>query len=271
MTTGRYLANTTGTINVNFFQTTVTTVGVIHGELVQIKYPKRVAISNIFYRPVSLERAIIRGYLLGSNDESTWEAIYPEFTVTTWSSNAERQLLPVGFTPNTRQFLFYRLVARQIQGLTTGGLGATQKFQIATLRFTYNQNIAFIDSVLCIGDPVGGTTPAANCILDINGATNMQGSVNILGNVGVGVSDTVTFRLNVGGTLNTSGVVTTTSNKIGIGGGSPTLYLRHNTMKSAIIHCNVIYYIFYLLKLVEILRLIIGYQSAAGNGPSLSI
>ena len=66
----------------------------------------------------------------------------------------------------------------------------------------------------------------------------MQGSVNILGNVGVGVTDTVTYKLNVGGTVNTSGIVTTTSNKIGIGGGYPTLYLRHNTQKSAMIHCN---------------------------------
>ena len=183
LTTGRYLANTTGTINVNYFATTVTTVGVINGEWVQIKYPKRVAISNILLTPQSLPTAIIRGYLLGSNDGTTWDAVYSEFTVTAWTTTTERSLLPTGYTPNTKQYLYYRLVARQIQGVTTGILGATEKLSIATLRFTYNQNVAFIDSVLCIGDPVGGTTPAANCILDINGATNMQGSVNILGNV----------------------------------------------------------------------------------------
>ena len=66
----------------------------------------------------------------------------------------------------------------------------------------------------------------------------MQGSVNIVGNVGVGVSDTVTYKLNVGGTVNTSGIITTTSNTTGINGGSPTLYLRHTTQKSAMIHCN---------------------------------
>ena len=132
----------------------------------------------------------------------------------------------MGYTPNTKQYLFYRLVARQIQGLTTGVLGATEKLSIATLRFTYNQNVAFIDSVLCIGDPVGGTTPAANCILDINGATNMQGSVNILGNVGVGVTDTTTYKLNVGGTTYVSGLLTanggiTTNNISSFGSNGP--------------------------------------------------
>ena len=217
LTTGRYLANTTG----NFFATTVNTIGVINGEWVQIKYPKRVAISNIFFTPSSLPTAIIRGYLLGSNDGTTWDDVYTEFTVTAWTTTAERQLLPSGFTPNTKQYLFYRLVARQIQGVTTGGLGATEKLNIATLRFTYNQNVAFIDSVLCIGDPVGGNTPAANCILDINGATNMQGSVNILGNLGVGVSNTTTYKVNIGGTLNTSGNITTSAN-VGIGNTAPT-------------------------------------------------
>ena len=114
------------------------------------------AISNIFFTPISLPRAIIRGYLLGSNDGTTWDAVYREFTVTSWTTLAERSLLPVSYTPNTKQYLFYRLVARQIQGVTTGGLGATDKISIATLRFTYNQNIAYIDSVLCIGDPEGG-------------------------------------------------------------------------------------------------------------------
>jgi hypothetical protein len=192
----------------------------------------------MFFTPSTLPTAIIRGNLLGSNDDTTWDAVYAEFTVTTWT--AERQLLPAGYTPNTKQYLFYRLIARQIQGVTTGGHGATEKLNIGTLRFTYNQNVAFIDSVLCIGDPVGGNVPAANCILDINGATNMQGSVNILGNVGVGVTDTTTYKLNVGGTLNTSGIVTTTANKIGILGGSPTLYLRHSNtgLRSAMIHCN---------------------------------
>ena len=208
LTTGRYLANTTGTINVNYFATTVTTIGVINGEWVQIKYPKRVAINNILFTPSTLPTAIIRGYLLGSNDGTTWDAVYTEFTVTAWTTTAERQLLPAGFTPNTKQYLFYRLVARQIQGVTAGALGATEKLNIATLRFTYNQNVAFIDSVLCIGDPVGGTTPAPNCILDINGATNMQGSVNILGNLGVGVSDTTTYKVNIGGTTNISGLLT---------------------------------------------------------------
>ena len=221
LTTGRYLANTTGTVNINHFVTTVTTIGLIYGEWVQIRYPKRVAISNILFTPQSLPRAIIRGYLLGSNNGTTWDAVYTEFTVTAWTTTAERSLLPSGYIPNTKQYLYYRLVARQVQGVTTGAAGAVESLAIATLRFTYNQNVAFIDSVLCIGDPVGGTTPAANCILDVNGATNIEGSVAIRGGVGVGVTDTTTYKLNVSGTLNTSGNITTSAN-VGIGNTAPT-------------------------------------------------
>ncbi len=42
------------------------------------------------------------------------------------------------------------------------------------------------------------------------------------------------------GTLNTTGEIITTANKIGIVGSYPTLYLRHinSTYRSVMIHCN---------------------------------
>ncbi len=217
LTTGRYLANTTGTVNINHFVTTVTTIGLIYGEWVQIRYPKRVAINNILFTPQSLPRAIIRGYLLGSNNDTTWDAVYPEFTVTAWTTTAERSLLPTGYIPNTKQNLYYRLVARQIQGVTTGGLGAVESLAIATLRFTYNQNVAFIDSVLYIGDPVGGTTPAANCILDVNGATNIEGSVGIRGGTYITGETVMTGPITANGLLTANGRINFNTNYYGGG------------------------------------------------------
>jgi hypothetical protein len=180
LTTGRYLANTTGTINVNYFTTSVSVIGTIYGEWVQVQFPKRVAINDVLFIPESLPRAIIKGYLLGSNNGITWEVVYGEFTLTTWANFVERSLLGV-YTQNTKQYLRYRLVATQIQGVTSGASGATEKFSIAGLRFTFNQNVNYIDSVLCLGDPVGTGDPMANVILDVNGGVNINGRLLING------------------------------------------------------------------------------------------
>ncbi len=184
LTTGRYLANTTGT----FFTTNVTGIGTIYGEWVQIKYPKRIAINNVFFIPESLPRAIMKGYLLGSNNGITWNVVFGEFIVSTWTNFVERSLLGV-YAQNTKQFLYYRLVTTQIQGVTSGGLNSTKKFAIAGLRFTYNEYVIYSDSILCVGSPTTGE-PTGDCILDVNGGSNIQGAVKITGNVGIGTTTT---------------------------------------------------------------------------------
>jgi hypothetical protein len=190
---GRYLANTTG----NFFTTNVTGIGTIYGEWVQIKFPKRRVINDVLFIPESLPRAIIRGYLLGSNNGITWNVAYGEFNVSTWTNFTERSLLGV-YAQNTKQFIFYRLVSTQIQGVTSGGFNDTEKFAIAGLRFTYNEYVIYSDSIFCIGNPITGCTgdPTGDCILDVNGDTNIQGTVKINGNVGIGTT-TPTNRLHI--------------------------------------------------------------------------
>ncbi len=87
---------------------------------------------------------------------------------------------------------------------------------------------------MCIGDPVGGNVPAVNCILDVNGATNIEGSVAIRGGTYI-TGETVTSGL-----IRTAGIITTTANRLGIFGVSPTIYFRHSNtgLRSAMIHNN---------------------------------
>ncbi len=91
-------------LRVIFFTTNVTGIGTIYGEWVQIKYPQRVAINDVLFIPESLPRAIIRGYLLGTNNGITWSVVYGEFNVSTWTNFVERSLLGV-YAQNTKHFL----------------------------------------------------------------------------------------------------------------------------------------------------------------------
>ena len=193
------------------FSMNVTSLGVVYGQSIKVRLPRRIYLSNVLYIPFSLPTSITNGYILGSTNDSTWEPVYP---ITKFLTNLnEVSLVPTGILPaiyngSSKAYQYFMVIATSIQGTTGAPINSTEKFAITNLQFTLHDNWVYHDNIISIGNFPNGY-PVSNA-LDINGNTYISGKIltdgglNVLnGNVGIGLTNpNVSYKLDVSGNIN---------------------------------------------------------------------
>ena len=91
--------------------TSILPSGTITGEWVQIKFPRRTLITEIFFTPQSIDTSVKKWTLLGTNNVAGtgWIPIYTDLTIT-FTTTAESALKGVLAPDNTIAYLYYRFV-----------------------------------------------------------------------------------------------------------------------------------------------------------------
>jgi hypothetical protein len=108
------------------FSISVIGLGLVYGEWIKIRFPRKCYVQDVLYTPFSLPTSIGQGYLLGSNDEFDWEPVYP--INKTFINLNEMSLINVGgvlptiYTGTSKVFQYFTFMATTIQG--TSGVAA---------------------------------------------------------------------------------------------------------------------------------------------------
>jgi hypothetical protein len=169
------------------FSINVIGLGLVYGEWIKIRFPRKCYVRDVLYTPFSLATSIGQGYLLGSNDEYDWEPVYP--INKTFINLNEMSLinvggvLPVIYTGSSKAFQYFTFMATTIQGTSGAVAGSTEKFAITNLRFTLYDSWVYHDNIISVGTfPLG--TPVSNA-LDVNGNAYVSGQIITEGGINV--------------------------------------------------------------------------------------
>jgi hypothetical protein len=198
----------------------VINLGLVYGEWIKIRFPRKCYIQDVLYTPFSLPTSITEGYIIGSNDEFDWEPVYP--ISKTLTNLSEISLINVGgflpliYSGTSKSFKYFIFIATRIQGTAGANIGSTEKLVMINLRFILYDSWVYHDNIISVGTfPLGD--PVSNA-LDINdnayvsGQIISEGGLNVLsgtstltGRVGIEKAPHTTYSLDVLGDVNVSG------------------------------------------------------------------
>ena len=163
-----YKTTTTNTKLLNYYTSNILFDNtLIYGEWIQIKFPRKIIIKEIFAVPYTVStHSAKKWYLLGTNDNETgWRVALEGGVDAAWIMGTEKKFTST--ISNNKPYLFYRFVVVEIN--------AGDKFALAGLRFVFDDEILYNDSLVSIGQPT--TTFAVDAILDVNGGANFNGNI----------------------------------------------------------------------------------------------
>jgi len=229
-----YSANSTYSVN-------VTNLGILYGESIQIRFPRKVYFKDVLYTPFSIATSITEGYILGSTNGSTWDPVYP---INKFLTNLnEVSLVPTGYqlpaiyTTTTKAYQYFMFITTSIQGLTGYPVNSTGKCAITNLRIILYDNWVYHDNIIAIGSTPNGSY--VSNALDVNGTAYISGKISTDGGISVlngkldvsGNIDAKSFTLNgnqftSNPWLNNGTSIYYNSGNIGIGTTNPVTLLQ---------------------------------------------
>ena len=176
---GVYQGGTNGSTVSNYYSTTVGGVGVVNGEWLQIQLPYTILITGFNISPNTTISIMNAGYLIGSNDGTTWTNLYTlsssistntTFNVTTSTAYSYYRLIFTGLSNTSTYF-----------GASLGELSFNGTLTNAPTSMSAVNNIVSNGTINGTNMNALGTLNAGNLIVSnqatVNGLLQTQGMV----------------------------------------------------------------------------------------------